>query len=329
MAKHEFAQEIVVRVWRDVKKLGILPTGHFGHVSISLAGRQFGRKVYISWWPGEGAGKGDAFRRQAGAAVASHRMDMASEMSSSTREGLEDGTFTPRRGQRQMTVYDEESGLSVETWGQEPDAKVRLPGLGASGVYWGLSMTRMARWWAMSMSWNYYRLASKSNSCAGMAGQALAIGGGRAFASGPSALAYLAPHDIEKWSLGIRGALSTLNLGTAEILIQFRHAVSKGELGGSVSAPSCDLWSLDAWKQHSAVRRATRSSTIRGIDGALAKYHRHHWDGDFQQKLKHLAEITRLLIKHRNEKPDSKRRLASLRLGKQVIDVLKSPALSE
>jgi hypothetical protein len=316
----DFSEQVTVRVWKNVKKAGIIPTGHFGHAAITIKGPSvLGGKVHISWWPEE-AGKSDAFKQQEGIAMPNKNLDAASELSPHVQEGLRDKSMKPRPNQYSFHFQGE------TLWGVRPDVKVHLPGLGASGCYWGLSLPRMARWWKLWSAMNSYQLASRTNSCAGAAAQALQMGGGDACASHPTTILYMEPNQVANWAAAIWDELVRLNGGTAQVEAEYNRAITTGGFGRGVTGfgTAADLWDIHSWKKASAVALAVRSTTIRSIDSHLESYHKLDWSGNFGPKLAAMAGIVRSIIKHREENPDSRRRLYVLRLGKQIVDVLKS-----
>lgn len=38
MKKHVYSEQAVVRIWRNIKKFGMMPTGHFGHAAVTVTG---------------------------------------------------------------------------------------------------------------------------------------------------------------------------------------------------------------------------------------------------------------------------------------------------
>jgi hypothetical protein len=60
--KTVYSEQAVIRVWRNLKIAFKLPTSHFGHASITVAGMNVKttedspapHTQHISFWPGEG-----------------------------------------------------------------------------------------------------------------------------------------------------------------------------------------------------------------------------------------------------------------------------------
>jgi len=348
-------QESVVRVWRNVKQYKVLPTSHFGHAAITIRGSLVpSGDQYISWWPGEGAGKKDAFRAQSGSASDGYEDDKVNEMNKLTAIRLEIGyrrsqtpqipvppewdellrelgkgpISAPRPGQQRLGREMDLDGFLIPLWSQSADEKINIPGIGATGSYWGLSTRRMAEWWTAWKDRNpSYQLASSTNSCAGAAALALKAGGGEAFAKAPSALIYMEPLQIQEWANQILVQVDRMNEWTRELKSEFLSALSNKSLAPGISPPPPpgDLWSAEAWKKDSAVTGAPRSSIIREIDSCLEKFHGSDWAKGFEEKYRLLAKIFLQIVLHRKEKPDSKRKTSVLRLGNQVVLLLIDP----
>jgi hypothetical protein len=78
--KTVYSEQAVIRVWRNLKIAFKLPTSHFGHASITVAG----------FWPGEGgAGFHKAFRDLPASFGDDHKTDRVSEMNKLTSIRLE------------------------------------------------------------------------------------------------------------------------------------------------------------------------------------------------------------------------------------------------
>jgi hypothetical protein len=94
-----YPNQITVRVWRNFKKWGKLPTGHFGHASVTLSGGNLTgtvadprRRLHISFWPGEAAGIGKSgIRAQSSSEVPYSLMDKMMELGDLTSLRLEVG----------------------------------------------------------------------------------------------------------------------------------------------------------------------------------------------------------------------------------------------
>lgn len=322
---------IRVHVWRNVKRWG-LPTSHFGHAAVSLLDQATGAtNAYISWWPGEGAGKKQALTNQLGGANPDHLTDQVSEMNMLTALRLEVGhrqangipvpqewldylndvgkapINAPRTGQNRLGTLDA-NGLPM--WSQSNDEEVDIPGLGGGHMPWGLSSSEMAEFWRQwDVPGREYRLASKTSSCAGVAAQALGEGGGNAYSKGPTALIYMEPNQIYDWANAIRSATFSLNLESVHIRRETANLqVAQGDLNR--------VWTSDEWIKASAVDWKIRSILLRSIDSALVEFHR---AAAFQPRFTALVKVFRGILKHRESHPESKRTIAMLVLAEQVI----------
>jgi len=330
----EFYEEATVIVWRNITKYGFIPTGHFGHAAVMLRGPALGlghgQYRYISWWPGEGAGKKDALRQQSGIASDDYDADMVSELSPRAQLGLQRGQHQPRRGQVETDYEDDEGTL----WGAEADSLISVPGLNVTDGELGLSLTAMWAWYQGYVdNGGTYQLASRKKSCSGVAAVALIEGGGEAFASAPSAKIYMEPKQVEQYGRDLRKALADFNrrflsfdLGVGTYIkkeLQAQHHPT----GVTGIGSALDLWDVNTWMQQSAVKGAMRSSVIRNIDSALKDYHKYRWGQDFRKKYQAFIKVLDNVMTHREKKPDSERGFAVARLGKQACDVFRSRAI--
>jgi hypothetical protein len=331
----EYHEEATVLVWRNINRLKFIPTSHFGHAAVMLrgpaSGANRGEYKYISWWPGEGAGKKDAVRDQAGFASNNFQADMISELSPNARTGLQEGRFAPRTGQVE-TDYANDNGDVL--WGQMPDVCISVPGINRTDSEFGLSQRRMYEWYeAYQKNNGTYRLASTKSSCAGVAAAALVEGGAEAFAKAPTGVIYLEPKQVETFAQDIRQKIVSLNQRAALFELDCRKVVSdhirdmKG-VGVTGRAPSRDLWDHATWLRQSEVKGSVRSSDLRIIDTALKEYHNHDWKDGFKEKYKSYINVLTGLMDHAQKKPVSERSLPRAQLGVQVFDVLRSGALA-
>src|SRR6185295_10885422 len=80
---------------------------------------------HMSWWPGS--------------PNKSYGEDKQLELSDKAREKLVKGEYKPREGQK----FNEARG----EWEQSATDKVRLPGFGATGCYFGLGLFQLSGWW--------------------------------------------------------------------------------------------------------------------------------------------------------------------------------------
>lgn len=327
----EFSEEATVAVWRNIKK-GFIPTGHFGHAAVFLRGATMGLGLgeyeYISWWPGEGAGKEDALRNQAGSASESYFADMASEMSPRAQQALRSGRYAPRGNQHEISANLQADGFDLDDdmYGVEADVLVSVPGLGAATSTFGLHLPRMWQWYRdYQDNGGTYTLASRTRSCAGIAAVALVEGGGEAFVSAPTALIYMEPRQVEDYAKSLKREIAAFNhkipAFRTDATTVTQNAL-RGTTGVTGFAKATDLWSHDEWKKRSALSGKIRSGTIRSIDSALEAYHRVTWASDYTKKYKSFVEVLRKCMQHRVENPTSERKLAVCQLGLQCLDVI-------
>jgi hypothetical protein len=329
--QQDYTEEATVLVWRNLTKLKFIPTAHFGHVAIMLRGPSLhlldSEYRYVSWWPGEGAGKKDAMRSQDGVAEHTYEGDMIDELSESARRGLQRGTFQPRPGQEQVR-----RGRDLE-WGVNADALVAVLGLDAANRRLGVNLNAMWTWYeGYQQNGDGYQLASRKQSCSGVALVALIEGGGEAFCSAPLIKLYAEPKQVERYARDLKRTLTDFNLR----FINFRDSNAtyisnqlraRKMFGATAIAAQADLWDYQTWHQQSEVKGSMRGLLIQRIDSALKDYHKYSWGHQFKKKYQHFIAILDAVMTHRQTKPDSERGFAVARLGKQACDVLISGAI--
>jgi hypothetical protein len=353
--------------------LGKVPTSHFGHASITVAGMNVKttedspapHTQHISFWPGDGgAGFHNAFRDLPGDFGASNANDRVAEMNKLTSIRLEvaycrahaisyppewDEALrevnkaplpAPRTGQKQMFdpdtnraqtdpdyTYKLKSGKTVlvPAYSQSPQVKFYLPGLRAKGMSWGLNTNRMADWWINFRKTSPpYRAWSPENNCVGIAFQALREGGADAIVKLPPVRMYGEPTQVESYARELEQRLSYLE-GATRILDVNIRSNHLAQTPVPVHQLSDSLWTFDAWKQASALGLMyQRSGAIREIDENLATFHKYTWKYAFPERYDAFMKLFLSVLKHREEKSDSKRSEAVAQLGNQILAVLKS-----
>jgi len=329
-----YNQEAVVHVWSNHPVYKVLKTGHFGHCSILIQGVGVRNgSSYISWWPNDGAGKGNKKRVQQGLAEDSLYGDCYSELSDRAREGLEAGNFAARGNQRRMTnpiAYlpenEEDDEDDYREWVAMPESTVYIPGLGATtaGIYFGLLAGEMIDWYQGFQRTNRYTLVSPTNSCAGAATGALLAGGAAGFADALKGNIYLLPNEVRNWAIRVRDELLWLNGRMAVILPEADAANAAGRLGATPNGSTVQngLWTYAAWESASWVKIGLRSGEVGKIDKALKQYHSLDWASQRVEQYVELARIARGIAHHLVETPNSNRKPAMLRLALQVNGVL-------
>lgn len=266
-AKHP--RELIVIVWKNHVR-----AGNFGHAALKI--RNDGMKAYASWWPGEGAGLGDAFRGQAGER-GDYLSDRTDEIAESTNRRLLAGQFAPRDGQRLLRVNDRNNSTAFD-YGQQPTQKVYLPGAGVAGKPFGLIVSPVYNWWTIKFVHEgddrTYQLASRTRSCAGVVREALKRGGAKAFVDAPESSGWATPAEILNWAISLDAKLTDLNMRYQRLKMQVqmqvgaRHQLLYREGYG-------DLPSVDLWRRDSRRPNGTRGDNVRSIDQHLGRYYRH------------------------------------------------------
>lgn len=344
-----FTQQAVVRVWRNVKTMGYMPTSHFGHAAVTIKGSMVpGFKQHISFWPGDYASKGNATKKQDGDWTNKVGEDKRNEMGLPTALRLEVGycqthgipypdeyndylaelnkgpITAPRPGQKRLGLTNSD-GLPL--WSQSAEAKIPLPGIGCKERLWGLSVRRMGLWWLQfKTTAPYYQALGKQN-CAGVALMGLSEGGSEAFVECPGITVYGEPVQVEKYAKELELQLERMDAWSEQLDADIRKGVMSGVVSSSPNDQLKDgLWTVDVWKQKSALGTfQMRSSTVREMDSALEKYHAADWGAKFTERYKALVKLFLAIVKHRQDKADSARSEAVLRLGSQILTIVRNP----
>ena len=367
MKKILYSEQAIVRVWRNIKKLGKVPTSHFGHAAVTVSGNSVrttpGRKPHlqnISFWPDEGATFGNAYKMIPGSFGDSAKQDKLSEMNLLTCVRLEVGYRqkngmayppewdtllternkaplpSPRTGQKKAyestgpreRIYGElylndGTPVDVPMYYQSPESNVYLPGLNARGGKFGLNLCRMANWWIDFQKTNpQYCALSPRNNCVGVALMGLQEGGADSIVKPPTFRTYAEPVQLESYAkeletrfLQLDGMVYMLDAGIRSDHLALRppHAFELKD----------GLWRLDAWKRESALGLMyQRSTLICEIDRNMATFERLTWKDNFVERYQAFMNIFLAVLRHRQEKSDSKRAEAVAQLGKQMLAVI-------
>ena len=354
-----FANQVTVRVWRNIKTYGYVPTSHFGHAAVTLSGMflkvmpgdsAHRRRVHISFWPGEGGASLRTARNKSTATTSDYTFgDKLSEMNKVTALRLEVGYrlrhkidvppewtallanngLTPigsaRSGQHRLDEVHPDTGWPL--WSQSPEVKIELPGFNNKGRHWGLSISRMNSWWQLFAQSNPHYQALSHQNCAGIALMALREGGGEAFIDLPAVRIYAEPMQVELYARAVQIQMERMEASANELDADIKRALASGVVKPDMLTGLKDgLWDVNTWKQRSALGTfQMRSSTIREIDEALAKYHGSTWKEDFRIKYRALAVAFRAVAQHRQDKALSGRSAAVLALGLQILALLRNP----
>lgn len=351
-----YANQVTVRVWRNLKTWGHVPTAHFGHAAVTLSGMfldvmpgdpQARRRLHISFWPGEGgASLATAHQKTTAQTSDFHSEDKYNEMSRQTEMRLEVG-YRRKNGipltKKQKRLLQEgklepileprpgqvrrEAETGEVAWLQSPEAKIALPGFNNKGHHWGLSIGRMRDWWQLFQQSNPQYKAMSYQNCAGVALMSLREGGSEAFASLPKVHIYAEPVQVERYARKVEAAIQEMEASAAALDADIRRALAIGVVKPDMITGLKDgLWDLQTWKQRSALGTfQMRSPTIREIDDALQKYHSATWKEGFHVKYCALAKVFRGVAQHRQDKVLSGRSAAVLALGLQVLALLRNP----
>ncbi|MBL4630469.1 MAG: hypothetical protein JKY14_04700 [Paraglaciecola sp.] len=175
-----------------------------------------------------------------------------------------------------------------------------------------------------------YQLASKKQSCAGVALVAMIEGGSNGFADAPLIKIYAEPKQVEAYARTLQRAILDFNKRVTQFDLQAKKAMEQAlsdqrfspgsglMVGVTGFQTATELWSIEDWKRQSNIPNAMRSLLVRKIDSSLPKYHKADLESDFANKYKYLIQVMDNVMKHRAQKPDSKRSFAMNRLGMQA-----------
>lgn len=358
--KEVYTQQAVVRVWRNLKVLGNVPTTHFGHASVTVTGTTVPeRKQHISFWPKDGVeSRLGAFRRQEGDSTSTASMDREIEMNPLTAIRLEVGYCkthsidypkqwdeilhmshksplpAPRTGQKRLddgfgnVVTEDRDGLTVPLYSQSPQTKFFLPGLAADGRLWGLNLTRMGNWWKEFMKTAPIYQAFGKNNCAGVALRGLQAGGSDAIIKCPKIRVYGEPVQVEHYAGELSIQFDRLESWAQALDSDVQQAITSGQVR-ILDVPSHNLkdglWTVDAWTDASALGVLyRRSDTLRQIDESLTRFHQVTWKDAFVERYETFVQLFLNIVKHRQDKAESKRSDAVVRLAGQMLTILKN-----
>ncbi|MDB6090090.1 MAG: multidrug transporter permease [Gammaproteobacteria bacterium] len=350
-----FSEQALVRVWRNLKTRANLPTGHFGHAAVTITGNsvkgspKYPHLQHISFWPGESVGLLNAVNVVRGSVSPHGSEDKENEMNSLTALRLEVGycransipyppiwdlnleqanktpLTDPRPGQKRRAdspnVPARTYGDLMPIYSQSAEAKIYLPGLMARGRHWGLHLSNMAMWWNNFVaSRPPYRALSAEDNCAGVALKGLQAGGSEALVKLPGIKVYTEPLQVEAYARELEKRFKELELLTGILEADntpARTPVAANEI-------SDGLWRFDLWKKASALGVLhQRSDTIREIDANLEAYQRLTWKYAFNERYAIFVKLFLAVVKHREEKSDSKRSAAVAQLGSHILKLLK------
>jgi len=330
--------------------------GHFGHAAVRLKhGSLPGGKCYISWWPG-GGGLDNSYNTKKNKVanpvlgkldkpmiyqtLAQDRReyvhDRVGELSERARQGLSDGTFQPKTGQREIDVGFQmgqdlmQEGVPVrsvydpvaKTWGEkvwvQDPVKTAIPALGEPNVKVGLDVAKIFTWWQVfsQVQKNWYRLMSTKRNCAGVAALALRAGGAAKFAKPPTAFFFMEPNHVQDWVNRINTKLAKLN-ASAKTVVQAASSY--------VDLKNTEIMTAAEWKTASNVgvsKLAIRSSATKKIDQLMQQYWALGWGADsvsHQAKIAILSDIMDACHEYLVTRAGNKRSDAVVTLGDQAL----------
>lgn len=357
-----YTQQAVVRVWRNLKVLGKMPTSHFGHASVTVTGTTVPeKKQHISFWPKSSIDNHiGAFRTQGGSATNYASSDRQNEMNTLTAIRLEVGycksqvppipyprewdeillamhkspLSNPRPGQKRLVdeygnvLTDNEDGVTVPLYSQSPQAKFFLPGLMADGRFWGLNLTRIGNWWKEFMKVSPPYQAFGRNNCAGVALRALQEGGSDAIVKCPNVRVYAEPAQVEEYAKELSIQLERLDTWAKTLESDIKQTIISGQVRVR-DVPGVDvkdgLWTVDAWMKESALGVLyRRGDTLREIDESLTRFHQFTWKDAFVERYEAFVQLFLNIVKHRQDKAESKRSDAVVRLAGQILTILQN-----
>lgn len=329
--------------------------GHFGHAAVRLKHPTLpGGKCYISWWPGSNrtATKSDRAVNKVTKVFNGPQIyqtqsqhgrdyfdDRMMELSDRSRQGLHDGTFQPRTGQREIDIGFQlgqdlvAEGIPVQTvadpngtggfqdrlWVQDP-IKTTIPALGDPNVKVGLDVAKIYEWWVVfsSAPTNWYRLMSTKRNCAGVAALALRAGGATRFAKPPKAWFFMEPNHVQDWVNRINKALAKINNNANTV------AQAGTNWGGIL--PIDEIMTLDEWKTASSQgvsKLALRSAATKKIDSEMKVYWGLGWGDDtndmYDVKIQKLCDLLDACHEYLATRGGHKRTDAVVTLGQQVL----------
>ena len=180
----------------------------------------------------------------------------------------------------------------------------------------------MADWWINFQKTNPpYRAFSPENNCVGIVFQAFRESGADALVPIPKIRAYGEPVQVEEYAQELKTQLMRLEGLTALLSkrIQSDHLAQKPVPANELQD---GIWLSAAWKKASALGVLyQRSALIQEIDRDLESFQRLTWKYAYPERYALFVRLFLNVVKHRQEKSDSKRAEALAQLGSQILDV--------
>jgi hypothetical protein len=311
---------VQVHIWKNaVGPLGIAKPQHPGHAAMQVyENREVVR--YVSWWPGEGAGKGNKLNKQDAHQMNRLSTDGWNEISKKTEEKLNAPDGKARPGQYRHRGFINRVGeLITGGWMQLPQDSVSIPGLGAPSVTWGLHLPSIATWWDAWSQHQKYVMMSTSNNCAGAVALALKEGGAECYLKEPATWLYISPLKVDEWAHGLQDRLRELDRHFAAIAEKVER--TKPVPGLPTSSP---IPSKDDWVKYSALKNSSRSSYLRAIDDALGELNKHQKiDGFSVERQRCMVTLVEAIHTHVVTQPASERNGFVLSLAGRILNCIR------
>lgn len=308
--------------------------------------------TYISWFPVEtivGNTPGAQFRDSRGfdigQGIEKFFADPCSAMDTALQGRLNANMIQPRSSQMKGPTVNL-GGTQIEnprtgafSWVRLPDDVIDIPTIDDNGAAItdqkvGLCEANLKSWWdirsdakANSKSRNirpYYRfkLISKKYNCASVATAALLASGCGLFLKPSKPLFAISPVDVLNYARKLQRKITkinaTLQTVQSQALANFQNFRQNRYVDDALV--NGDVWTVEAWRQASAVAVGRRKEQVARIDQLLEGYWaRGAWSRyNSADKESYLEEILVQIQDHILQKPQSDRRVAILKLGVQV-----------
>ena len=153
-------------------------------------------------------------------------------------------------------------------------------------------------------------------------------GGSEAIVKSPNIRVYGEPIQVEQYANELFIQFDRLENWTQTLSTEVDQAVASGQvrvLDVATANLSDGLWTVEGWKTASALGiLSRRSDTIRKIDETLEKFHSLTWKSNFLERYEAFVQLFLAVTKHREDKAESKRSDAVVRLAGQILTILRN-----
>jgi len=364
--KMMFSEQALIRVWRNAKILGKLPTTHIGHAAMTVKGitvptvpNGLPNTQHISFWPQNSVqrifGANGVFQAQPGAATDFAYEDRLNELLPETMLRLEVGyriehgiavppawtkrlaqlgkkpLSDPKKGQKR--IVDESGDVATEdVHGFTQPVWSQSPD---AKVYLPGVLAGNVHWGlnlGLIAAWWKKFMDGKPDYQAfatqNCAGIVL-----WALQAGGSDMFVKAPN-IQMYAEPTQVEQYALAIERRLHDLEFRSIKLASDVGWLCdwTAPATDvaagLWTVTAWKKASELGALSpRSSMLQKIDQALTEYQKLTWKDNWLARYEALLDVFLAVVEHRDAKAGSKRTEAVLKLASQVLNLLKAHRL--